>query len=202
MRHRSRGYRLVPDNLELEAVTESALAELIVAGVRARCGIATVFERRNVEKRATMYAIVCVLLAVLLSACATGAGGSGSAGTSQIAAATAAWRAAYDSRDPARITAMYDSDAVLWGTTAKTVAATPAAIGDYFKDAAKRPNARVTFGEQHNRLYGDVGVSTGYYAFSDVRDGQTVSRPARYTMVFRQRDGQWRIVAHHSSVVP
>jgi uncharacterized protein (TIGR02246 family) len=146
-----------------------------------------------------MYPILSLLLVVLFSACATG---RGAPGQDQVAAATTAWRAAYDSRDPGRITAMYDADAVLWGTTAKTVAATPAAIAEYFKDAPKRPNARVAFGEQHNRVYGEVAVSTGYYMFSDVRDGQTIARPARYTMVFRNRDGQWRIVAHHSSVVP
>jgi uncharacterized protein (TIGR02246 family) len=149
-----------------------------------------------------MYAIVSLLLAILLSGCATAGRGSETTAKDQVSAATAAWRAAYDSRDPARITAMYDSDAVLWGTTAKTIAANSAAIADYFKDAAKRPNARVTFGEQHNRVYGDVGVSSGYYTFSDVRDGQAVSRPARYTMVFRNRDGTWRIVSHHSSEVP
>ena len=71
-----------------------------------------------------------------------------------------------------------------------------------FKDAGKRPNARVTFGEQHLRVYGDVAVNTGYYTFSDVRDGKEVSRPARFTMVFRNRNGKWLIVAHHSSEVP
>ena len=144
--------------------------------------------------------LIVATVALMLSACASGAGRR--AGPDELAAATAAWRAAYDSRDPARITDMYESDAVLWGTTAKTVAANPAAIAEYFKDAAKRPNARVTFGEQHNRVYGDIGVSTGYYTFSDVRDGQAVSRPARYTMVFKHRDGKWRIVSHHSSEVP
>lgn len=138
---------------------------------------------------------------VFLSACATGAA-VGTGDKDQVAAATAAWRAAYDSRDPARITAMYDSDAVLWGTTAKTVAATPAAVAEYFKDAPKSPNARVAFGEQHIRVYGDVAVNTGYYTFSNVRDGQPVSVPARFTMVFRNRDGKWLIVAHHSSRVP
>jgi hypothetical protein len=93
-----------------------------------------------------------VLLISLLSACATSTGGGGTGGKDQADAATAAWRAAYNSRDPARITAMYDSDAVLWGTTAKTVAPNPSAIAEYFKDAAKRPNARVTFGEQHLRV--------------------------------------------------
>jgi uncharacterized protein (TIGR02246 family) len=149
-----------------------------------------------------MRVLFVALFVVLLSACATGTGVVGTAGQNQVAAATTAWRAAYDSRDPARITATYDSDAVLWGTTAKTVAANPAAIAEYFKDAPKNPNARVAFGEQHIRVYGDVAVNTGYYTFSNVRDGQTVSVPARFTMVFRNRDGKWLIAAHHSSRVP
>jgi len=149
-----------------------------------------------------MRVLVGALLVALLSACATGTSVRGTDGKDQVAAATAAWRAAYDSRDPARITAMYEPDAVLWGTTAKTVAANPAAVAEYFKDAGKRPNARVAFGEQHVRAYGDVGVNTGYYTFSDVRDGRTVSLPARFTLVFRNSDGKWLIVAHHSSRVP
>jgi uncharacterized protein (TIGR02246 family) len=119
-----------------------------------------------------------------------------------VAAATQAWVAAYDSRDPARITALYDPEAVFWGTSAKTVSADPGAIAEYFKDAGKRPNARVTLGEQHIRVYGDVAVNTGDYTFSDVRDGQNVTTPARYTFVYRQRDGKWWIVDHHSSRVP
>jgi len=148
-----------------------------------------------------MRLLLGVLSVAFLSTCATGSGVE-TAGKDQVAAATAAWRAAYDSRDPARITAMYDSDAVFWGTTAKTVAANPAAVAEYFKDASKSPNARVTFGEQHIRVYGDVAVNTGYYTFSNVRDGQPVSVPARFTMVFRNRDGKWLIVAHHSSRMP
>jgi len=143
-----------------------------------------------------------VLLVALLSACATSSGDGGTTAQDQASTAAGAWRAAYNSRDPARITAMYDSDAVLWGTTAKKVAPNPSAIAEYFKNAGKRPNARVTFGEQHLRVYGDVAVSTGYYTFSDIRDGKEISRPARYTMVFRNRNGAWLIVAHHSSEVP
>ena len=143
-----------------------------------------------------------VLLVGLLSACATSTGGGGTGGKDQVAAATAAWRAAYDSRDSARIKAMYDSDAVLWGTTAKTVAPNPTAIAEYFKDVGKSPNARVAFGEQHIRVYGDMAVNTGYYTFSNVREGKEVSVPARFTMVFRNREGRWLIVAHHSSRVP
>lgn len=149
-----------------------------------------------------MRVITGLLMCVLLSACATGGGAGSTSLQAPAAGATEAWRAAYNSRDPARITAMYDADAVLWGTTAKKVAPNPAAIAEYFKDAAKRPNARVTFGEQHLRVYGDVATSTGYYTFSDVRDGKDIARPARYSMTFRLRDGKWLIVAHHSSEVP
>lgn len=144
-----------------------------------------------------MRILFTILLAALIGACATT---NSSAPTA--ASATEPWQSAYNSRDPARITAMYDTDAVLWGTTAKTIAPTPEAIYDYFKDAAKRPNARVTFGEQHLRKYGDIAVSTGYYTFSDVRDGREISRPARYSMTFRNKDGKWLLVAHHSSEIP
>ena len=142
------------------------------------------------------------LVAWSLAGCASGPGAASHADPAPVLAATSAWREAYDSRDASRIVALYDQDAVLWGTRAKQIAATPAAIMDYFKDAARRPTARVAIAEQHVRVYGDVGVSSGYYTFSEVRDGATVSRPARFTLVFRNRDGAWRIVAHHSSEIP
>jgi uncharacterized protein (TIGR02246 family) len=120
----------------------------------------------------------------------------------EIAATTQVWVDAYNSRDPERITSLYDPEAVLWGTSAKTISPSPAAIAEYFKDAGKRPHARVTLGEQHIRVYGDVGINTGYYTFSNVRDGETVTVPSRYTFVYRNRDGKWLIVDHHSSRVP
>jgi len=110
--------------------------------------------------------------------------------------------AAYNTRDPARITSLYDQEAVLWGTSAKTVSPTPAAIAEYFKDAKKRPDARVALGEQHIRVYGDMAISTGYYTFTDMRDGKSVTNPSRNTFVYRYRDGNWLIVDHHSSRVP
>jgi hypothetical protein len=148
-----------------------------------------------------MRVLYSLLLTVFLSACATSSGGVGGVEVSS-AQTTGAWQNAYNSRDPARITAMYDTDAVLWGTTAKTIAPNPAAIAEYFKGAAKRPNARVTFSEEFLRVYGDMVVSTGYYTFSDVSDGKATSRPARFSMTFRNRGGKWLIVAHHSSLVP
>lgn len=120
----------------------------------------------------------------------------------EVADATSAWVAAYNSRDPSRITAMYDPEAVLWGTTSATIRATPAAIADYFKDAAKRPDARVNVTDQNIRVVGEMAVNTGTYTFADVREAKAVSNPARFTFVFRNRDGRWLIADHHSSRVP
>jgi uncharacterized protein (TIGR02246 family) len=119
-----------------------------------------------------------------------------------IVAATQGWSVAYDSRDPKAIVQLYDDEAVLWGTTAKKIAPGPTAIRDYFKDAGARPQARVAIGEQHIRVFGDTAVNSGYYTFTDLREGQLVPRPARYTFVFHNRAGRWMIVAHHSSVLP
>ena len=112
---------------------------------------------------------------VLFTACATVKADRTDTAKQQVAEATAAWVTAYNSRDPARITALYDPEAVFWGTTAKTVSANPASIAEYFKNAPKNPNARVSLGEQHIRVYGDVAVNTGYYTFSNIRDGKPVA---------------------------
>jgi uncharacterized protein (TIGR02246 family) len=150
------------------------------------------------------HACLAVFLATLLSSCASTGGGADSAAREreQVASAVAAWVAAYDSRDPARITAQYAPDAVFWGTSSKTVRTTPAQIAEYFKDAAARPDARASVGEQHIRIYGDVAIATGYNTFSNIRDGKRVTNPARFSAVFHKRDGKWVLVDHHSSRLP
>ena len=45
-----------------------------------------------------------------------------------VSAATQAWTEAFNSRDPKRIVALYATDAVFWGTTAKAIATTPEAL--------------------------------------------------------------------------
>ena len=148
-----------------------------------------------------MRVLFSALLLLLLSACAT-VPAEGQETTDQIAAATKAWQAAYDTRDPKNIVSMYDAEAVLWGTAAKTIAPNPTAVWEYFKNAAARPNARVVIGEQHIRVFGATAFNSGYYTFSDVRDGQVVARPSRFTFVFHNKAGKWLVVAHHSSAMP
>ena len=120
----------------------------------------------------------------------------------EIGQATRQWESAFNSRDAARVLALYAEDAVLWGTMSKEIASTPPQVARYFSEATARPDMRVSLGEQHIRIYGDFAVNTGTYMFSDVREGRAVTFPARFTFAFSRRDGRWAIVDHHSSRLP
>lgn len=122
----------------------------------------------------------------------------------RIAAATTAWVDAFNKRDTARIVALYDPEAVLWGTSAQRIAAGPTAIAEYYKnlDAPQRSPVTASIGEQRIRVYGDTAVDSGTYTFWIVRDGKQEPIPARYSLVYRNRDGKWLIIDHHSSRMP
>lgn len=145
-----------------------------------------------------MFRILILALALVL-----GVPGAAAAGPKEdVAAATLAWKAAYDSRNPQRALALYAPDAVFWGTRSRVVRDTPAAILDYFKAMPQSPHSRVILGQQRIRVYGNIAINTGYYTFSVLRGGERVNIPARFSFTYRLTDGKWMIVDHHSSRMP
>lgn len=157
------------------------------------------------NKEEAMKAIFIVALLTFLGACASNEVNQGtlSAAREEIAQATNDWVAAYDSRNASRLTALYAPDAALWGTISKAIATSPSAIAAYFKNVGDTPQNRVVMGEQHIRVYGDIGINSGTYTFNNVRpDGSVLPVAARYSMVFRKQGGKWMIVEHHSSRLP
>ena len=91
----------------------------------------------------------------------------------------------------------------MWGTRSPTLRDKPATVRDYFNILRTvDPSYKVVLGEQRIRVYGGMAINSGTYTFSEVRDGQPTSRPARFSFVYRQRDGRWLIVDHHSSAAP
>jgi uncharacterized protein (TIGR02246 family) len=152
-----------------------------------------------------MRKVAALMLSLLLFGCVSVSvehHGNTLTGRQGVADAVSGWAAAYNSRDVARIVAYYERDAIFWGTTSPTIRTTPEQITEYFKDAPKRPAARVAIIDQEIRVSGDMAVSAGSYTFTDLRDGRNITNPSRFTMVFRMRDGQWRLVHHHSSRMP
>jgi uncharacterized protein (TIGR02246 family) len=123
--------------------------------------------------------------------------------TDDVGAATQAWVDGMNSHDADRVVALYDAEAVLWGTRSASLRDTPTTVRDYFTILKSVPlSYKVVLGEQRIRIYEGIAINTGTYTFSEERDGKTISRPARFSFVYRIRDGRWLIVDHHSSAVP
>ena len=121
----------------------------------------------------------------------------------EIAATTQAWIDGMTRHDMEAVLALYDPEAVLWGTRSPTLRDNPAAVRQYFEILRKvPPSYKAVLGEQRIRVYGDIALDTGTYTFSEIRDGKEVVRPARFSFVYRHRGGRWLIVDHHSSAVP
>lgn len=136
---------------------------------------------------------------VLLSIPSVGWGGA----KEDVAAATARWAELFTDDNPDAILALYDKEGVLWGTLSPVRRDDPAALRDYFQKAfVALPGHKVSFGNQLIRVYGDTAVNTGYYTFSYVKDGETKSIPARYSLTYVKKGDNWMIVDHHSSAMP
>jgi uncharacterized protein (TIGR02246 family) len=147
-----------------------------------------------------MNGILVILLALLLLSCPTVAS---AAPSDDVAAATTAWIDAMNSRDPEKVTSLYDSEAVLWGTVSPVLRDTPATIRDYFKGLPTMPaEFKAVVNEQRIRVYGDIAVNTGADTFTSVREGKPTTTPARFSFVYRNKGGRWLIVDHHSSAMP
>ncbi len=117
------------------------------------------------------------------------------------------WAAAFNAADLEVITALYDPQAVLWGTLAPALISTPSGIRQYFERVfAAQPPPRVQVGDGSLlRLYGDVALHAGHYDLTVGRPGGEVLRlPARFSFTYRRASaaGPWLIVDHHSSALP
>lgn len=113
------------------------------------------------------------------------------------------WAAAFNEGDCLRAAALYDPEAVLWGTVWPTMLATQAGIRQYFERAfSMRPQPTVVLGERRLRVYGDTAIHSGEYTFILLAGAERQIQPARFSFTYRNRSGRWLIVDHHSSAVP
>ena len=112
------------------------------------------------------------------------------------------WNDALKTLDPRRVAECYAADGILLPTVSNIPRTNHDEIADYFKHfLEKRPVGTVN---QRNVRFGcnkitDAGIYT--FRLTD-KDGKVTDVPARYTFVYENRDGQWLIIHHHSSVMP
>ena len=74
-------------------------------------------------------------------------------------------------------------------------------IEDYFEHfLQKQPLGEVN--QRNVKLGCNKITDVGVYTFRIIDAGKTEYVPARYTFVYENRDGEWLIAHHHSSLMP
>lgn len=113
------------------------------------------------------------------------------------------WFAAIKSCNPTRVTNLYADDAILLSNLQGDVKKGHREIHAYFKDAflTKHPIGKLV--EGHTRVIGGTAVNSGLYSIKmDGKDGRRVTVQARHTFVYQWLGNDWKIVEHHSSLIP
>lgn len=113
------------------------------------------------------------------------------------------FNAAFKSRNPDTVTALFAPDAVLLATVSNTPRTTKAEIRDYFVGFLK--NAPVGTVETSTVKLGcskATRVGTWNVNLTDPATGQKRDVKARYTFIYRYAGGKWWIDHLHSSLMP
>lgn len=111
------------------------------------------------------------------------------------------WLARIGKKDPDGAAALYHPSAQFWGTLAAHVRDEPVEVLDYFQRFLDRHAIEARLGNLRLRSFGPLVLAAGHYLFTwqDTPDSDEIKARTRFTFVFAEIDGDWRIVQHHSS---
>ena len=112
------------------------------------------------------------------------------------------WVKAVTGGTPDPVVKLYDDKAVLLATFGPKPLVGHAQLHEYFVKLTALPKLRVETNESIIRIFGDTAVNSGLYTFSYEKDGKVVKVPARFSFTYRKVGDKWKIVDHHSSMVP
>jgi len=112
------------------------------------------------------------------------------------------WTKAITGGSPDPVLKLYDDKAVLLPTFGPKPLVGHAQLRGYFVKFTALPNLKVETKESIIRIFGDTAINSGLYTFSYEEDGEVVQVPARFSFTYRKDGDKWKIVDHHSSLVP
>ena len=116
-----------------------------------------------------------------------------------IAALFDTWNQALRSGDPEKVADLYAERSILLPTLSNTPRLTRAEKVDYFRHFLEnRPSGEIVM--RQISIGADIAVDTGLYTFHYATTGESVR--ARYSFTYGWDGDGWRIVSHHSSVMP
>ena len=112
------------------------------------------------------------------------------------------WQKFLNNGDLKNIVRLYSDEAVLWGTFSNIIRDCPRLIEEYFNKLFEKNCLKVDLGIVRSREYNGIHLYSGTYEFSYI-DSNFVTLPARFTFVVgRDKEAGFRIMEHHSSLIP
>jgi len=113
------------------------------------------------------------------------------------------FKKAFDASDVEGVVSLFAPDAIFLGTLSPKLTTKTEDINAYFQGLRTDMPRKVVFGEYSTLVLSDTAVLfPGMDEFSSTKDGKTIERPARFTMVITKGDQGWRISHFHSSARP
>ena len=107
------------------------------------------------------------------------------------------WISVVESGDPKQVTNLYLDNGILLGTFSNKERVGHELILEYFEKLLKSP-VEVNVVSEHPHVFESVAVNSGLYNF--VTNAKTIN--ARFSFVYNKNDVGWKIILHHSSVLP
>ena len=107
------------------------------------------------------------------------------------------WTSAIKNGDPKQVTKLYDENGILLGTFSPKERVGHELILEYFESLLKSP-VEVQIVSEHSHVFESTAVNSGLYNF--ITNGKTIN--ARFSFVYSKNDDGWKIISHHSSVLP
>ena len=107
------------------------------------------------------------------------------------------WTSAIKNGDPKQVTKLYHENGILLGTFSAKERVGHELILEYFEGLLKSP-VEVQIVSEHPHVFESFAVNSGLYNF--ITDSKTIN--ARFSFAYSKNDAEWKIIAHHSSILP
>ena len=107
------------------------------------------------------------------------------------------WTSAIKQGDPKQVMNLYHENGILLGTFSPKERVGHGLILEYFENLLQNP-VEVEIVSEHTHTYESLAVNSGLYNF--ITNGKTIN--ARFSFVYVMDNTEWKIISHHSSVLP
>tara|TARA_B100000949_G_scaffold89009_1_gene79410 strand:- start:63 stop:428 length:366 start_codon:yes stop_codon:yes gene_type:complete len=107
------------------------------------------------------------------------------------------WANTVKNGEAKQVVNLYHENGILLGTFSPKERVGHELILEYFENLLQSP-VEVQIVSEHPHVFESAAVNSGLYNF--ITGGKTIE--ARFSFVYSKNDTEWKIISHHSSVLP